>query len=445
MEAKIKEAYRLLLSLTENRVQLATKKSRYCTDFGHFKFVQPQIVVHASSERDLRRTLKIANSFKIPVSIRGAGHSSNGQTLTKGILIVYSNKGKKIIIMKNRFVKVKACMTWYLLEKTLNAHSLSTPILTGALHTTIGGTLSVGGIGVRSCKYGAQIDQVVRLKLILASGSAVWCSPKKHRALFQFVLGGLGTLGVIESVILRTIPHKPFSITSLLREKNILPDTLNKFINITNQPSSPDWAEASICRSNNTLHCKILSGKEYTDKEIRNFPSPNIQINHHFLRETKINATTSHKNMEHYWSDYVLEVGRAKKFVKHLSDRLPAVYPYLSGIYFLAIKRPAFSPELCFHPAKKKKRLYISVGLYLAHPLPGNSKVSTRINAFINKLYRLCLQLNGRPYLHGIYPINRTNMRKFYEPRFNQFIQLKRKYDPNQIFPFQNFWGHFDL
>jgi len=177
-----------LMASTKALIIPHSKNSEFASDFGNLIIRQPIIVAQISCENDIREIFKIANAYKIPVAIRGKGHSSNGQTLTHGIVILnYQSHAKKgdVQFLNDGSVLVPTRITWQTLEETLNKQNRSFPVLTTQLKTTIGGTLSVGGIGVRSIKYGAQIDQVLKLKLILPTGESVWCSAEENNDLFQ--------------------------------------------------------------------------------------------------------------------------------------------------------------------------------------------------------------------------------------------------------------------
>jgi FAD/FMN-containing dehydrogenase len=66
---------------------------------------------------------------------------------------------------------------WHEVEAAANARGRTIPVLTDNLDTTVGGTLSVGGIGTRSVSYGRQVDWVDALTLIRPDGTIVLCSP----------------------------------------------------------------------------------------------------------------------------------------------------------------------------------------------------------------------------------------------------------------------------
>jgi FAD/FMN-containing dehydrogenase len=58
--------------------------------------------------------------------------------------------------------------------------NLTPPVMPDAMMLTVGGTLSVGGIGETSYRYGAQVDNVVELDVVTGAGELVTCSPERN-------------------------------------------------------------------------------------------------------------------------------------------------------------------------------------------------------------------------------------------------------------------------
>jgi FAD/FMN-containing dehydrogenase len=190
----------------------AAEVEPYSTDFSGVCRSVPRAVVVPAHEQDVIHALRMARSFGLPVAIRGAGHSANGRTVSDGgILLVNRADHAECEIQADGRVEVSARTPWRLLQIELARRGRAAPVLTDYLDLTVGGTLSVGGYGVRSIADGAQVEHVERLRLICPDGIAVWCSPRERADLFRSSLAGLGQAGVIERVVLRTIPYVRFT------------------------------------------------------------------------------------------------------------------------------------------------------------------------------------------------------------------------------------------
>jgi FAD/FMN-containing dehydrogenase len=79
-------------------------------------------------------------------------------------------------------------------------------VLTDYLDISVGGTLTVGGVGGTSHCYGFQVDSVEELGVVTGTGQLVTCSPERNRRLFDAVRAGLGQCGIIISATISVIP-----------------------------------------------------------------------------------------------------------------------------------------------------------------------------------------------------------------------------------------------
>jgi cytokinin dehydrogenase len=103
-------------------------------------------------------------------------------------------------------VAVGAGATWRsVLDATL-PHGLTPPVLTNYLDLSVGGTLSVGGIGGTTPHAGAQTDSVIELEVVTGDGRVLRCSPDESPDLFHAVRAGLGQVGTITEAVLGLVP-----------------------------------------------------------------------------------------------------------------------------------------------------------------------------------------------------------------------------------------------
>jgi FAD/FMN-containing dehydrogenase len=103
-------------------------------------------------------------------------------------------------------VVVDAGATWRaVLSRTLPVHR-TPPVLTDYLDLTVGGTLSVGGIGGTTHAHGMQTDNVLELDVVTGDGKVVTCSSSENSELFDCVRAGLGQFGIITRATLALVP-----------------------------------------------------------------------------------------------------------------------------------------------------------------------------------------------------------------------------------------------
>jgi FAD/FMN-containing dehydrogenase len=128
----------------------------------------------------------------VPLAVRGQGHSSFGQCLVAdGIVVDMGGLASVGRVGADRVV-VDAGATWRSVLAVTLPHGLTPPVLTDYLDLSVGGTLSVGGIGGTSYRYGVQTDQVISLDAAVGDPGTV--------------LAGLGQTGIISRATLRLVP-----------------------------------------------------------------------------------------------------------------------------------------------------------------------------------------------------------------------------------------------
>jgi FAD/FMN-containing dehydrogenase len=188
--------------------------AQYHTDFGGVRRQSPKFLIDRETEADIVTTFATARSADLPVTIRGAGHSCRGQSLSDGgILLRNYVEDAELTFLENGLIEISSRSRWRDVERQLNQAGRQMPILTDYLDMSVGGTLSVGGMGLNSIVHGFQVDNVVRLRLIRPDGTALWCSTTDNAELFRFALAGLGQVGMIERVVMQTVPFQPYTHT----------------------------------------------------------------------------------------------------------------------------------------------------------------------------------------------------------------------------------------
>ena len=140
------------------------------------------------------------------VRVVGAGHSFSDIALTDATMISLERMaGVLDVDRQSGLVRVQAGITIRALSHALASHGLAMENLGDIDVQSIAGAISTAthGTGARLRNISSQ---VVELKLALADGSTLVCSPDRDPELFRAARVGLGALGVIVEVTLRCVP-----------------------------------------------------------------------------------------------------------------------------------------------------------------------------------------------------------------------------------------------
>ena len=186
-------------------------RGAYATDAGGTAYGLPHGVVIARSAQQVSTLLKAAQAHHVPVTVRGGGLTTEGESVAfGGVLLDMTGMSKVLAIdAAGLTVRTQAGIFWHSLAEELrreNLDYLSAPL---NLTSSVGGTLGVGGIDVNSARLGCSADQAVALQVVTPTGEIVECSDTQNAELFERVILGYGQFGVITEATLKVRPYTP--------------------------------------------------------------------------------------------------------------------------------------------------------------------------------------------------------------------------------------------
>jgi len=418
----------------------------YSTDFGQLVHRVPRVVVRATCEDHVVDTLRTTRRLRLPVAVRGAGHSCFGQTVTDGVLLVNVPDGSVAPrMLGDGLVEVPARLHWREVEAFLNPRGRSVPALADYLDLSVGGTLSVGGYGADSIVHGAQTDHVDRIRLITPDGAAIWCSSQENAELFSYALAGLGQVGVIETAVLRTVPYRAF--TTLF---NYRYSSLKELV------ASIEW----IAESANDrpllfkAHCargRFVSTYGIQTENVRNaisarrFPPVRVQRAAHAWIVPKYRQWRSlvvklwvaqFSNHGRLWTDFLFDYDGLESFTTFLQPLLErdAFAGCLKSIYIVAIRR---LPRTTRFPLEASDStgasMSFGIGLYSMIPRQDPALVGAVAETVAFCLEK-CIALGGRPYRYGWHQMDEHHYQALYGATYDRLLALRRELDPDGLF-----------
>ena len=170
----------------------------------------PDVVVWPQTTDEVSRLVLWARHHKVPITAWGAGTSLEGNPIPVdgGMVMDFSEMNRIIAVRAEDFqVDVEAGVIYKELNKVLAHDGLFFPPDPGAA-ATIGGMIGNNASGIRSVRYGATKDYVMRLTVVLPEGSVVHvgnCARKSSSGynLPALFTGSEGTLGLVTEATLK--------------------------------------------------------------------------------------------------------------------------------------------------------------------------------------------------------------------------------------------------
>jgi FAD/FMN-containing dehydrogenase len=187
-----------------------------------------------AAEEQLAGLLQFARTNHLKVSIAGARHSMGGHVIyPDGIVIDMLPFNRMELDETNLVLHVQAGARWSEVIPFLNKHGLSVEVMQSNDDFSIGGSLSVNCHGWQFNR--PPIDCTVQsFRLMLANGTVVKCSRTENQELFSLVLGGYGLFGIILDADLHVVPNEKFRIERFIVPTSDYIKTLTKKTSGTN-------------------------------------------------------------------------------------------------------------------------------------------------------------------------------------------------------------------
>jgi len=179
-----------------------------------FDAIKPRAVVFCESLADVQRTVRWARRHSVRIVPRSGGHSYGGYSTTTGVVVDVSRlngitldrHGHAVIGAGARLIDVYAHLAQF--GRTIPGGSCPT--------VGIGGLALGGGVGFASRKFGLTCDNLLEATVVLADGSAVVRNASRYPDLYWALRGGGGgNFGIVTRFVFRTHPIGQVAIYTL--------------------------------------------------------------------------------------------------------------------------------------------------------------------------------------------------------------------------------------
>lgn len=163
----------------------------------------PALVIQPAGPADVQEAVRFAGEHDLPLSVRGGGHNIAGTALADGGLTIDMSRLRGIVVdPEARTATVQAGCLLGEVDRETQLHGLATPLgfisEVGVAGLTLG-----GGLGYLTRRFGWTVDNLLEVEIVTADGEVRRASRDENADLFWGVRGAGANLGAVTSFVLR--------------------------------------------------------------------------------------------------------------------------------------------------------------------------------------------------------------------------------------------------
>ncbi|HSS66722.1 MAG TPA: FAD-binding oxidoreductase [Gammaproteobacteria bacterium] len=454
----------------------ATMSTRSVVNDVHSK-LNPTLVhdiVPVDSAAAVQSAILRARAEKLPVSIAGGRHAMGGQQFGTGTLNIDTRSMNRVLQLDpdRGVVEVEAGIQWPELISRLGEmqagnekHWSIIQKQTGADRLCLGGALGANIHG-RGLELKPIIGDVESLVLVDASGEARVCSRSENPELFRLAVGGYGLFGVITSLRLRLMPRTKIQrvvelveIDALMQrfEERIAAGYLYGDCQFSIDPKSPDYLRKGVFSCYQPVDDsvpvpssqKVLSADDWRRLYLLSHNDParifDVYSSYYLGTSGQIYWSDSHQ-LSTYIDDYHQLVDRQTGAVFPGTEMITEVYVPRSALGALMSKLAAdfrrHEVQVIYGTIRliekdadsflawaRRNYACVVMNLHVEHTPQGISKSAEDFRRIIDR----AIELDGSYFLTYHRWASRRQAEICY-PQMARFLDLKRRYDPDEIF-----------
>ena len=245
---------------------------------------RPALIARCTGTADVVEALRFGRESELELAVRGGGHSVAGLSVSDGGVVIDLSALKGLHVdHRAGTVRAQAGTTWGELNRETGLFGLA--VTGGVISTTgVAGLTLGGGVGWLMGCHGLAADNLLSVQLVTAAGEVVTASPHEHPDLFWAIRGGGGNFGIatwfeyrlrpLREVVGGLVAHPLADAREALRFYRAFvadaPDELTVYAALTHAPdgSGAPLAAFAIC------HAGDRPGAERDLRPLLDFGSP---------------------------------------------------------------------------------------------------------------------------------------------------------------------------
>ncbi|RZJ53397.1 MAG: FAD-binding oxidoreductase [Flavobacterium sp.] len=419
--------------------------------------------------KQLQSILKYAHQKNLKIAVAGAQHSMGGHSIYLGGIEVNMLPYKHIELDSvHNILTIGSGALWQDAIEYLDKHGKSIAVMQAFSSFSIGGSMSVNGHGWQKDSPPVS-SSIISFALMNYKGEIFNCSRTENQELFKSVIGGYGLFGIILDVKLKVVDNTALRYKYVklsaenyvpnykkyisenpnvelvfgrlrISEKHFLEDaTLNFFERINDKPLPLQNLHEKASETKRLVFRSTVDS-EYGKRLRWDLESGMTKVlrNEIFSRNDLLNDHVSLiENKDPHSTDILQEYFIPERnFNQFIQDMKPVLQESNIDLINITIRGVYKDEDSYMNYARENVFGFV----FLFNQKKTNEQ-EIQMKKLTNDLVDVTIKNSGTFYLPYRLHIDREKMRKVY-PQADSFFELKRKYDPNEIFN-NKFYQHY--
>jgi len=417
---------------------------------------RPAVIARCRNKTDVQAALGFARAHDLPVSIRGGAHNVAGHAVCDhGVMMDLSLMRNVQVDPERLRAWVEGGATWGDVDRKTQDFGLATP---GGLisETGVAGLTLSGGIGWMRSRHGLCIDNLVAAEVVTADGRIVRASAGENEDLFWALKGGGGNFGVVTTfefrlhrvgpTVMFCAPVYPIGAGSgpirfwrdFLADKNDDIASIVEFSTIARDPAYPEGSWGKRVYTLAAVYAGDAAAGERLLKPLRDLAEPVVDLSGQMSYcdlQNLFDTQTPFGQRRCYWkSHYLSELSDSTIDAIVQSNTAPPSPFTLSSIW-------NFGGAMARVPTEDTAFGDRSMPYMLSIDSVWSEATEDETNIAWTRDFWKRMQpyaQRGRMYLNfpGFGEEGERLLRDTFGDNYSRLQEIKRKYDPHNIFRF---------
>ena len=403
---------------------------------------RPALIARCQGAADIADAIGIARSSRLEISVRGGGHNVAGRAVADGGVMIDLSPMKGIHVdPAARTVRAQGGVVWSELNREAHAHGLA--VTGGAISSTgIAGYTLGGGLGWLMAKHGLGADNLIGVELVTADGETLNVDDESHPDLMWALRGGGGNFGVAASLVYRLHPLSMVTGGLIAHPIDAAPEMLRFYRDAVADCSDDLTVFAGLVHAPDGSGVKLAAmvvfhtgSPEEAERDLAPFktwgsplvvevgPMPYPVMN------TLLDAAYPKGALNYWLSSFT--TGLSDELIDAMAERFASVPSPMTVIllehFHGAVTRIAPTDTAVPHRDEGWNLLLPSEWIDPAH---------TEANiAWTKDTYAaLSEHFSGGRWLNYLGDDQDDAIRSAYGPNYDRLVEVKRRYDPDNVF-----------